>query len=86
LVEPLLLAVPSVDSVLAVNPLSEPLTEPTSEVVSPLDLQEAPAAGGEKLQVARWYAVQVASSCEKKVKPMSHTGTRRPATRKRNKN
>ena len=50
------------------NPVSEPLTEPISEVVSPLDLQEAPAAGGEKLQVARWYAVQVASSCEKKVK------------------
>ena len=54
------------------NPVSEPLTEnlsePFSEVVSPLDLQEAPAAGGEKLQVARWYAVQVASSCEKKVK------------------
>jgi transcriptional antiterminator NusG len=72
LVEPLLLAVPSVDSVPAVNPVSEPLTEPISEpfseVVSPLDLQEAPAAGGEKLQVARWYAVQVASSCEKKVK------------------
>jgi transcription termination/antitermination protein NusG len=72
LVEPLLLAVPSVDSVPAVNPVSEPLTEPISEpfseVVSPLDLQEAPAAVGEKLQVARWYAVQVASSCEKKVK------------------
>jgi len=29
---------------------------------------ELPADGAEKPQVARWYAVQVASSCEKKVK------------------
>ena len=29
---------------------------------------ELPAEGAEKPQVARWYAVQVASSCEKKVK------------------
>jgi transcriptional antiterminator NusG len=40
-------------------PLPEPGASPAAE---------APVAAPEKSQVARWYAVQVASSCEKKVK------------------
>ena len=65
------------------SPVSEPLTDsPTDRSLDVLEsadegleasleptaqVLEQPA-GGEKLQVARWYAVQVASSCEKKVK------------------
>ena len=52
--------------------VQEGLELPPAEALDPapvLDLAaaEAPAAN-EKPQVARWYAVQVASSCEKKVK------------------
>lgn len=52
--------------------------EPFEEIASPgqlIDLSEAPSGDGAgegasegKKTVARWYAVQVASSCEKKVK------------------
>ena len=42
-----------------------PLEDGAAPVADPV---AAAAEAGEKRQVARWYAVQVASSCEKKVK------------------
>ncbi len=42
-----------------------PLEDGAASVADPV---AAAAEAGEKRQVARWYAVQVASSCEKKVK------------------
>ena len=61
--------------------MSETLSDihPASDALSSLDSQDgalagmpdagsAPVDASEKRQVARWYAVQVASSCEKKVK------------------
>ena len=66
---------PLVDPVSFLSPVSESLTdsqiEATELAAEELELApqvlEAPAPV-EKMQVARWYAVQVASSCEKKVK------------------
>ena len=55
--------------------MSEPLTDSPIEAPAPAAQATAPApqvleapTPVEKMQVARWYAVQVASSCEKKVK------------------
>jgi transcriptional antiterminator NusG len=50
------------------------VVEGSDALITPLELPAAgaeaggAAEGGERPQVARWYAVQVASSCEKKVK------------------
>lgn len=66
---------PLVDPVSFLSPVSESLTDSQIEVTEPAaeELELAPQvleapAPVEKMQVARWYAVQVASSCEKKVK------------------
>jgi transcription termination/antitermination protein NusG len=66
---------PLVDPVSFLSPVSESLTDSQIEVteLAAEELELAPQvleapAPVEKMQVARWYAVQVASSCEKKVK------------------
>ena len=50
---------------LAAADVDSPLEDGAAPVADPV---AAAAEAGEKRQVARWYAVQVASSCEKKVK------------------
>ncbi|MFN9427735.1 MAG: transcription termination/antitermination protein NusG [Cyanobacteriota bacterium] len=59
----------SPDTFLADLPAGESLalTSPVAEGIAGAE-GTAGAEGAEKPQVARWYAVQVASSCEKKVK------------------
>jgi len=57
------------ESVLDLSDLPDPTDEEAGQVDGVLPAGEAGStAPAEKSQVARWYAVQVASSCEKKVK------------------